>query len=199
MHAERRWYLVARDRDRDAWRTFRVDRLREPWTSGHRFVRDEEPDAGAMVSHGMAQAAYGWHATLLLEAGPEAVAQEVPPTVGILEPTDDGRTLLHLSANDIGWIARYVAGLPFDAVVVNPPEAPPGPAGRGPPPPRRGHASTDPRRRRCRRPPTSLRSNRVRSVRELRLPDGWTPAGWRTAVSAGASQTPVRAVAQAQS
>ena len=27
VHTGRRWYLVARDRDRDAWRTFRVDRI----------------------------------------------------------------------------------------------------------------------------------------------------------------------------
>ena len=32
--AERRWYLVAYDEDRDAWRTFRVDRIREPRSTG---------------------------------------------------------------------------------------------------------------------------------------------------------------------
>jgi predicted DNA-binding transcriptional regulator YafY len=122
VHAERRWYLVARDRDRDAWRTFRVDRMAEAWTSGHRFVRAEEPDAGAMVADGMARAAYGWHAVLRLQATPDEVAMEVPPTVGIIEADDQRGTILRLSANDLDWIARYVAGLPFAATVVEPPE-----------------------------------------------------------------------------
>lgn len=30
VHTGRRWYLVARDRDRQAWRTFRVDRIAAP-------------------------------------------------------------------------------------------------------------------------------------------------------------------------
>ncbi|HRI97008.1 MAG TPA: YafY family protein, partial [Nocardioides sp.] len=33
----RRWYLVAYDRDRQDWRSFRVDRISEPRTSGQTF------------------------------------------------------------------------------------------------------------------------------------------------------------------
>jgi predicted DNA-binding transcriptional regulator YafY len=37
----RRWYLVAFDPQRDDWRTFRVDRLKETRSTGHRFrLRD---------------------------------------------------------------------------------------------------------------------------------------------------------------
>lgn len=125
VHAERRWYLVARDRSRDAWRTFRVDRMADAWTSGHRFTpwpAGDEPDAAAMVADGLARAAYGWHAVVVLDATPDEVAEEVPRTVGIIEPTDDGRTRLRLAANDLAWIARYLAGLPFDGTVVEPPE-----------------------------------------------------------------------------
>lgn len=124
VHAERRWYLVAHDRSRDDWRTFRLDRMADAWTSGHRFTpwpAEDEPDAATMVADGLARAAYGWHATLLLEATPDEVAVEVPRTVGIIEPTDDGRTFLHMAANDLDWIARYVAGLPFVGTVVEPP------------------------------------------------------------------------------
>ena len=121
VHAARRWYLVALDRDRDDWRSFRVDRIGEAWTAGHRFVRGEEPDAGAMVADGIARGGYGIQATVLLHASPEAVSEEVANTVGSIEPTDDGRTLLRIAANDLPWIARYLAGLPFDATVIDPP------------------------------------------------------------------------------
>ena len=41
----RRWYLVAFDPQRDDWRTFRVDRLKETRSTGHRFrLRDLPAD-----------------------------------------------------------------------------------------------------------------------------------------------------------
>ena len=40
----RRWYLVAWDVDRGDWRTFRVDRIVDPWTTRSRGPRHELPD-----------------------------------------------------------------------------------------------------------------------------------------------------------
>ena len=40
----RRWYLVAWDVDRGDWRTFRVDRIEDPWTTRWRGPRHELPD-----------------------------------------------------------------------------------------------------------------------------------------------------------
>ena len=40
----RRWYLVAWDVDRGDWRTFRVDRIEDPWTTRSRGPRHELPD-----------------------------------------------------------------------------------------------------------------------------------------------------------
>ena len=37
VYTDRRWYLVAFDRDRDAWRTFRVDRMGDPHATGVPF------------------------------------------------------------------------------------------------------------------------------------------------------------------
>lgn len=122
VHAERRWYLVAFDRDRDDWRTFRVDRMGGAWTAGHRFVRHEEPDAAKLVADGMAIGAYGHVATVVLEASLALAAEEVARTVGVLEAIDDERTLLRIAANDLDWIARFLAGLPCPFVVVDPPE-----------------------------------------------------------------------------
>jgi len=43
----RRWYLVAWDTGRGDWRTFRVDRLRDPRLTATRFVAREIPDGDA--------------------------------------------------------------------------------------------------------------------------------------------------------
>ncbi|CAM5685369.1 Bifunctional ligase/repressor BirA [Streptomyces glaucescens] len=40
----RRWYLVAYDLDRADWRTFRVDRISDPFATGARFAPRELPD-----------------------------------------------------------------------------------------------------------------------------------------------------------
>lgn len=40
----RRWYLVAYDLGREDWRTFRVDRVREPFATGARFAPRELPE-----------------------------------------------------------------------------------------------------------------------------------------------------------
>ncbi|MEH0544914.1 YafY family protein [Streptomyces sp. B21-105] len=43
----RRWYLVAYDIDRQDWRTFRVDRVRDPFATGSRFTPRELPTGSA--------------------------------------------------------------------------------------------------------------------------------------------------------
>jgi predicted DNA-binding transcriptional regulator YafY len=116
-----RWYLVARDLDRSDWRTFRVDRMAGPSLTGHRFTRTEEPDTEAMVLDAVARAPYPWQAEVVLDAGIEEARAEIPRSVGKIEETSDGVTLT-MGANDLDWIARYLAGLPFDARVTRPPE-----------------------------------------------------------------------------
>jgi predicted DNA-binding transcriptional regulator YafY len=121
VNAERRWYLVAHDLDREAWRTFRVDRISEPALTGHRFVRDAEPDAAAMVADGVAVAAHVWQATILLRVDITEANRVIPPTIGTLEATPKG-TLLRTGASELDDIARYLAGLPFEFEVRDPAE-----------------------------------------------------------------------------
>lgn len=121
VNTRRRWYFVALDLDRQAWRTFRVDRLTGPTLTGHRFTRESEPDAAAMVAEGLAVAAYEIQAEVLLLVEPDVAAEAIPPTVGALEPTSGG-TLLRLGADTIEWIARYLARLEFPFEVRDPPE-----------------------------------------------------------------------------
>ena len=121
VHVRRRWYLVARDRDRDGWRTFRVDRMQGAVLTGHRFTHAEEPDAEAMVAEGLAVASYAIQARVVLAVPFHEAAAEIPRTVGTLEAGDEG-TLLRIGAPDVEWLARYLAGLPFPIEIVDPPE-----------------------------------------------------------------------------
>jgi predicted DNA-binding transcriptional regulator YafY len=121
VNADRRWYLFARDLDRQDWRTFRLDRMSEPVLTGHRFIRGESPDAGAMVATGLSLTPYRWQAEVVLKTDVHSAEAEVPRTIGTVVEVA-GETILRIGANEVGWLARYIAGLPFDAEVRSPPE-----------------------------------------------------------------------------
>ena len=66
----RRWYLVAWDRGREDWRTFRVDRLARPAASGVRFTPRRLParDAAAYVERSITGAPHRFEARVTLHA-----------------------------------------------------------------------------------------------------------------------------------
>jgi len=120
VNADRLWYLVGLDLDRADWRTFRLDRMSDPALTGHRFVRTAEPDTAAMVIDARARAPYAFQAEVLLRAEPADAAREISSAVGSVEGVKGG-TLLRIGANDLDWIARYIASLPFESEVRHPP------------------------------------------------------------------------------
>jgi predicted DNA-binding transcriptional regulator YafY len=122
VNTDRRWYLVARDLDRNAWRTFRVDRMRDVQATGHRFVRTETPDAVALVSEGLALAVYPVRATVRVLAPPDEVQRAVARDVGVLETDEHGTTVMRVGGDDVFWIARWLAAMPYPFEVLDPPE-----------------------------------------------------------------------------
>lgn len=121
VHAGRRWYLFAWDRDREDWRSFRIDRVSEAKATGMRFERAPSPDPAAFVAEGMAVGVYCLQARVVLHLPYEEARRVVSPTVGVLEPDGD-RTLMRIGAEGPGWIARYLAGLPCRITVLEPEE-----------------------------------------------------------------------------
>lgn len=117
----RRWYLVALDVDRQAWRTLRADRVRRVEPTGHHFRLEDPPDAVELVQRASGVAPYRYAATVVVRASPEELAVKVPPTVGLVEPHPDGARLT-VGADDLAVLAGHLVGLglPFEAL--EPPE-----------------------------------------------------------------------------
>ena len=118
-----RWYLVAFDLDREDWRTFRIDRVGPPASTGVRSTPRPAPDAAALVAEGVAVRAYDTRARVRLPVPPAVAAREIPPTVGVIERTRTGATSCVVQiGGDVDWIARFLASLPFPFDVVEPDE-----------------------------------------------------------------------------
>ena len=120
----RRWYLVAWDRRREDWRTFRLDRLKGPSSSGVRFAPRKLPahDAATYVEQSISRAPNRFEATVTLHAAADEIAGRVPQYWGTIEPID-GRTCRYRTGDDdLGWLAIRIAMLDVDFEVHEPPE-----------------------------------------------------------------------------
>jgi predicted DNA-binding transcriptional regulator YafY len=120
--AGRRWYLAAYDLERTDWRTFRLDRMDRPFTTGERFEHEDPPDAAALVSEALSSAPYRYVAQVRIQAPVEEVARRVPPTVARLEADGPEATLLTSGSDHLPSLAGYLAMLELDFVVLEPPE-----------------------------------------------------------------------------
>jgi predicted DNA-binding transcriptional regulator YafY len=122
VHAGRRWYLVARDVRRDAWRTFRIDRVTAVELLGGRVTFVDPPDPAALVSEAVTAAVYRWVATVRLHLPEPVAVRLVPPTVGQVSAETATTSLLRIGANDLDWLARELVGLADEFEVIDPPE-----------------------------------------------------------------------------
>jgi predicted DNA-binding transcriptional regulator YafY len=120
----RRWYLVAWDRRRDDWRTFRVDRLDRPALTGAAFGARKLPakDASAYVERSIAGAPSRFEARVTVHAPAGEMESRFPPYWGKFEPVDARTCEFRAGDDDLGWLAMRVAMLGVDAEVHEPPE-----------------------------------------------------------------------------
>jgi predicted DNA-binding transcriptional regulator YafY len=120
----RRWYLVAWDRRREDWRTFRIDRLTRPASTGVRFEGRRLPakNASAYVERSISAAPTRYEARILLRAPAEEVSRTVPEYWGTLKPVDDGTCEFRTGDDDLRWLAMRISMLPGDFEVLGPPE-----------------------------------------------------------------------------
>ena len=120
----RRWYLVAWDRRREDWRTFRVDRLARPASSGVRFAPRRLPvsDAAAYVEQSLTGAPHRYEARVTLHAPADQIAGRVPAYWGTIEEKNEHSCEFRTGDDDLGWLALRIAMLGVDFEVHEPPE-----------------------------------------------------------------------------
>ncbi|WP_271046922.1 YafY family protein [Rhodococcus pyridinivorans] len=120
--AGQRWYLMAWDVDRDDWRTFRLDRMRDVTPTTWRFRPRQHPDPVSYVQRSVTESPYRYIARIRLRADADQVRDMVPPQVGRVEDDEDGWCVLVVGADDPDWVVMHVARMGFEAVVLEPPE-----------------------------------------------------------------------------
>src|SRR5688572_6529441 len=117
----RRWYLVGWDLTRHDWRSFRVDRLSRPATTGARFRQRELPggDAAAFVQQGIATTHQRHPVAVLIEA-PASEVKAAVGTWGDVEEVSPRTARLRMEVDDLGWPMMVLAAVGADFTVEEP-------------------------------------------------------------------------------
>ena len=120
----RRWYLAAWDRRREDWRTFRVDRLERPASTGVRFNTRKLPakDAAAYVKQSITGAPTRFNTRVTLHAPAEEITNRVPAHWGTIKPISADTCEYAAGDDDLGWLALRIAMLGVDFEVHEPAE-----------------------------------------------------------------------------
>lgn len=118
----RRWYLVAYDRDRMDWRSFRLDRITAPEPTGQRFRPRELPaaDALAFVQQGIRRMPQRHVVRARLAMAAEDLARQVGRW-GAVTADGDG-CVLEMNVDDLDWPVMVLAASGADFEVESPPE-----------------------------------------------------------------------------
>ncbi|GAP80502.1 transcriptional regulator, DeoR family [Brachybacterium sp. SW0106-09] len=122
VHRYARWYLLAWDRTREGWRTFRVDRLHVIAPTGARFVPRAVPE-GAGGEHLREAVRRGrQRVELEVSATPAEIADALPYEELELSPGEGGATRVVAHVRDAAWVPHLLAVLPGTARVLGPAE-----------------------------------------------------------------------------
>ncbi len=119
----RRWYLAAWDTRREDWRTFRVDRITGPESTGVRFAPRDLPakDATAYVMQSLKGASERHSARVTLHASAAHVTEHHPQLATYVKDAG-ARCELSLVDQDLSWLALRLALLDVDFDVHEPAE-----------------------------------------------------------------------------
>jgi predicted DNA-binding transcriptional regulator YafY len=121
----RRWYLVAYDLDRDDWRTFRVDRVSEPFATGARFTPRELPTGSAAeyLRRSIQRRQETYEFTVAFTAPANDVAARLPHWLGTPEPAgEQGCVVRGATGDPVEWLAVRLAMTGLDFTVREPAE-----------------------------------------------------------------------------
>jgi len=120
-HRRGRWYVVGACHLRGGLRSFRLDRVQAVAPLALHFERPADFDALAHLTFSIATLPRAFAVEVLLRAELSHARREVFPALGVLEQAEGG-VLLRAQTEELDWMARELARLPFDFQVLQPPE-----------------------------------------------------------------------------
>ncbi|MCV7356912.1 YafY family transcriptional regulator [Mycolicibacterium fluoranthenivorans] len=118
----RRWYLLGYDRDRDDWRSLRLDRMSDVRALGSTFVPRSAPDAADYVRRAISSLPYRYIARVRYHAAHDVVAQTFSATSVQIEPDGPDACIVTTGADDPARMALYLAMPGCEFEVLDPPE-----------------------------------------------------------------------------
>ena len=118
----RRWYLMCFDRDRDDWRSLRLDRMSQVRAVGTTFVPRDSPDAASYVRRAITSSPYPYVARVRYFAPHDVVAQTFSAASADIEPDGPDACLVTVGADDPERMIPCLAMPGCDFEVLEPPE-----------------------------------------------------------------------------
>jgi predicted DNA-binding transcriptional regulator YafY len=118
----RRWYLLAYDRDRQDWRSLRLDRMSQVLARGTTFTPREAPDAASYVSRSISSSPYQHIATVRYAASKDEVAQHFSPSSATIEADGADSCVVTTGADNPETLVLYLAMVGCDFEILGPPE-----------------------------------------------------------------------------
>jgi predicted DNA-binding transcriptional regulator YafY len=118
----KRWYVLAYDRDREDWRSLRLDRMHEVRARGTTFVARDAPDAAAYVRRSISASPYRYIARVRYFAPESVVSTSFSPSSVTIEPDGPDACIVTAGADDPERMVYYFATVGADFEVLEPPE-----------------------------------------------------------------------------
>jgi predicted DNA-binding transcriptional regulator YafY len=118
----RRWYLLCYDRDRQDWRTLRLDRMADVRALGSTFTPRQAPDAASYVRRAISASPYRFTARVRYQASQELIARVFPPTSVDIEPDGSDACVVTTGADDLERMVLYLGMPGYEFEVLSPPE-----------------------------------------------------------------------------
>ena len=118
----RRWYLLAFDRDKQDWRSLRLDRMADVRALGSIFTPRQAPDAAQYVQRAITSSPYRYVASVRYFAARDVVAQTFSSASVHIEEDGPDTCILTTGADDPDVMALYLAMPGCDFEVLEPVE-----------------------------------------------------------------------------